>query len=69
MSERQKPYQTTREEQALRYEYATADMTLAKFNQALKKLKKMGLVRRSGRIRRNFCLPRNLTSKISQIGN
>lgn len=45
-----RPHSTTREEQNLRYKYATTKMTFNQFKREYKKLMKQGLIKRSGRI-------------------
>lgn len=50
INERQKPYQTTQEEQDLRWEYGNTDMSLEEFNRRFKELEKQGKIIRSGRV-------------------
>lgn len=48
--DKRRPDCTTKEEQDLRYKYATTNMTLAEFNIKYKKLMKQGLIKRDGKI-------------------
>jgi len=50
INERQKPYQTTREEQLLRWDYAEGRITLEEFDRRYEKLKKQELIKRNGRV-------------------
>ena len=45
-----RPRSTTREEQDLRYRYATTKMTFNQFEIEWDKLKKQGLIKRDGRV-------------------
>jgi hypothetical protein len=45
-----RPRSITREEEDLRHEYAAEEISLATFNRRFTKLKRAGLIRRSGRI-------------------
>ncbi len=50
INERQKPYQTTQEEQLLRWSYAKGKITKTEYNKQYKRLRERGLIRRNGRI-------------------
>lgn len=50
IDERQKPYQTAPEEQALRWDYGKGKITLKEFHRRYAKLKKQGLIKRNGRV-------------------
>ena len=50
MNERQKPYRTSAEEQNLRWEYGSTNMTIVTFNRRYEKLKKVGKILRSGKV-------------------
>ena len=50
MNEFQKHYQTTLDEQVLRWEYGQGKITLATFKRRYEKLKRKGLIRRSGKV-------------------
>jgi hypothetical protein len=50
INERQKPYQTTIEEQQLRWDYAEGKITLDEFDRRYERLKKRGKIRRNGKV-------------------
>lgn len=50
INEKQKPWAITQEELDLRFDYANGLITLKQFNVRYKKLKKLGLVIRNGKV-------------------
>jgi hypothetical protein len=50
INEKQKPYQTTQEEQTLRWDYAQGNFTLKQFNNEFNRLKKAGKIIRNGKV-------------------
>jgi hypothetical protein len=49
INEKQKPYQTTQEEQNLRWKYGRGKMTKKEFDVEYEKLKQAGKIKRSGK--------------------
>ena len=50
INERQKPYQTTQAEQALRWRYGQGEITREEFDEQYVELMKQGLIVRSGKV-------------------
>lgn len=50
INERQKPYQTTKGEQQLRWDYAEGKISVIEFNRRYERLKKQGKIRRNGKV-------------------
>ena len=50
INERQKPYQTTKEEQDLRWKYVDGLITFDEYERRYKELKKQGKIIRSGKV-------------------
>lgn len=50
INERQKPYQTSLDEQHLRWEYGQGKITLKEFDERYTELMKQGLIMRSGKV-------------------
>ena len=49
INERQKPYQTTKEEQSLRWQYGQGEITREEFDEQYVELLKQGKIMRSGK--------------------